>query len=310
MSKNGSPQLILLIPTRNRRKDLTRLFESFLKQTILPHCILIIDGSDQGQTVEDFPRNYRSLSIEYLRIIPPGLTKQRNAGLDFIKDQYDLIGFLDDDLELLPDAVEKMLLFWKKAASNVGGASFNIINNEPSPATFLHRFFLISNKKGGTILPSGSNVILHPVLKDTQTQWLSGGATVWRKEIFEKYRFEEKYGGYGSMDDLDFCFSMRDEYTLMVLKDARVLHHLHPVRREKMKQFGQYDAINRYRFVKRFQLSKAAFAWATTGRILAHSLTGLIKRDTNKVEFAKGYLKGVYEIIKGTDEFELHDVKN
>jgi len=220
-----------------------------------------------------------------------------------------LVGYLDDDLELFPDALERMLQFWEKAAVDFGGASFNIVNNHVSHASFLHRLFLINDGRGGTVLKSGNNVILHPVLKDTETQWLSGGATVWRAEIFKQQKFEERYGGYGSMDDLDFCFSLRERYRFMVLKEAKVYHHTHPVKVEKMGDYGEYDAVCRYMFVNRFHLSRPAFFWSAFGRILAYSVSGMIKFNKGRINFAVGYFRGLLQIMRGTQKLKSHDIK-
>jgi len=304
---SDSHRIALLIPTRNRRKDLTRLMESLAKQTRQPDYIYIIDGGEEK--VEDFVERYSNLPVSYQHVYPPGLTKQRNVGLKGLAKGITLVGFLDDDLELFPDALEKMLEFWEKASAEFGGASFNIVNNYVSHASFLHRLFLINNGRGGTILKSGNNVILHPVLKDTETQWLSGGATVWRAEVFEHQNFEERYKGYGLLDDLDFCLSLRNLYRFIVLKDAKVYHHTHPVKAEKMRDYGEYDVVCRYMFVNRFHLSRPAFFWSAFGRILAYSVSGIVKFNRGRINFARGYLQGIFQIIRGTQKLKSQDIK-
>jgi glycosyltransferase involved in cell wall biosynthesis len=106
-------QIAFLIPTRHRRSDLTCLFESFVKQSRSPDLIMIIDGGDAGKTVEDFVDSYPQFDISYIHVDPPGLTKQRNAGLDALPENITLVGFLDDDIELMPNAVQVMLDFWR-----------------------------------------------------------------------------------------------------------------------------------------------------------------------------------------------------
>lgn len=304
----SSTYLSVLIPTRNRRDDLGRLFRSFLAQTRKPDHILIIDGGEDQ--VEDFVKAYPQLPVAYLRVYPPGLTKQRNAGLDRLPQQSTLVAFLDDDLELYPDALEKMVGFWERSDATVGGASFHIVNNDTTKVTWLRRMFLLCSRRGGSMLPSGFNTILFPVERDQETEWLCGGATVWRAEIFRKHRFEEHYQGYGHFDDVDFCFSLGGRWKFWVLRDAKVIHHSHPFRKDKLVLFGASDTINRYLFVRRFHLSLPAFAWATLGQIAGTYLSGIVRRDRGRRDLAWGSLLGAVKVLQGrTDRVHALDVK-
>jgi glycosyltransferase involved in cell wall biosynthesis len=304
-----SCRIAFLVPTRHRPSDLTVLLESFVQQTRSPDLVMIIDGGDDGQTVEGFVGRYPNLNISYIRVNPPGLTKQRNAGLDALPKDISFVGFLDDDIELMPDAIEVMMAFWQSASPDFGGASFNIVNNMDNRPTLLKRFFFINGTRGGTVLKSGFNVMLQPVERDTETEWLSGGATVWRSSIFNQHRFEEKYGGYGHFDDLDFCFSLYRTHRMIVLKKAKVLHHDRQVRRDKVRAFGESDVLFRYMFVKRFGLSFLAFYWATFGITLIFILSGIRHMDRSKFEQAFGHIDGLIQIFRGTNTVTAIDIK-
>jgi glycosyltransferase involved in cell wall biosynthesis len=302
-------QIAFLIPTRHRRSDLTCLFESFVKQSRSPDLIMIIDGGDAGKTVEDFVDSYPQFDISYIHVDPPGLTKQRNAGLDALPENITLVGFLDDDIELMPNAVQVMLDFWRCTEPDFGGASFNIINNRKSRPTWIKRFFLVNGKRRGTVLKSGFNIGCQPVEHDTETEWLSGGATVWRADIFKSYRFEERYGGYAHFDDLDFSLSLKQSYRMLVLNDAKVLHHTREVRRDKVREFSESDIVYRHMFVKRFGLSSNAFYWAVFGLILANTLVGLKERDRSKFDQIMGYISGLKQIYFDTCNVDVADLK-
>jgi GT2 family glycosyltransferase len=220
------------------------------------------------------------------------------------------IGFLDDDLELFPDALEKMAAFWSQADAAVAGASFHIVNNDTTKSTWLRRLFLLCGTTGGTVLPSGFNHILFPVEKDTQTQWLCGGATIWRASVFRDHRFEEHYPGYGHFDDVDFSLSLGRQWKFWVLRDSKVYHHSHPFRKDKLVSFGSSDTINRYLFVRRFRLSLLAFAWATLGQVGGTFLSGLVRRDRSRLDLAWGSLRGVWLVMTGrTHRVNALDVK-
>ncbi|MBT5399054.1 glycosyltransferase family 2 protein, partial [bacterium] len=106
-------KISFIIPTMDRELDLHILLSSIVKQTHHPDQIIIVDGSfvEIKHIIKEFP----SLNIDYMRVFPPSLAKQKNAGVKKVKDNITLVGYLDDDLELYPDSVEKMLSFWKGA---------------------------------------------------------------------------------------------------------------------------------------------------------------------------------------------------
>lgn len=297
MGAPASHRLALLIPTRNRRQELKRLLDSLRKQTRPADYLLLIDGGEEH--VDDYVGLYPELPLHYLPVYPPGLTKQRNAGLAHLPSGFTLIGFLDDDLELLPNALENMLRFWETAAADVVGASFNILNNEAHQDNAITRFFGVSSPQGGCVLPSGFNTILFPVERDTQTQWLSGGATVWRADLFKDHQFEQLYPGYGHFDDLDFSFSLGKARRLMVLKEAQVYHYSPPIKPGRMRAFGLMDTIFRYRFVKKYHLSTSAYVWATLGQNAGNLVKGLVRADRSRLDKAWGVWQGLFRILRG-----------
>jgi GT2 family glycosyltransferase len=262
----------------------------------MPDQIIIVDGSDNP--VVKLINEFADLKIDYIRVYPPGLTKQRNAGMKALKPDITLVGYLDDDLVLEKEATEKMLLFWGTAPDRVGGASFNITNNIPTPYNWYTNVFWINKGKQGVILKSGFNVILYPVLRDTPVHWLCGGATVWRREILENYKFEEWFLGCAYIDDIDFCIRVRKKYELMAVHSARVQHYCVPVVGKKNFQLAKANVINRYYFVRKNpELSVALFFWAVSGHILANILLGIATLRKNKILNALGSISGVFGIL-------------
>ncbi|MFA5974899.1 MAG: glycosyltransferase [Elusimicrobiota bacterium] len=305
---SASPHLTFLIPTRNRREDLHRLFRSLAAQTRKPDHVIIIDGGEDH--VQDFIQAYPNLPVSYLPVYPPGLTRQRNAGLANVPKETTLVGFLDDDLELTPNTTEEMLRFWSHAEPAIAGCSFHIVNNVPTEATVFRRVFGLAGGRGGRILPSGFNTILFPVVQDTPVEWLCGGATVWRAEVFRDHRYEERYRGHGHFDDLDFCLSLGKNCRFMMLSEARVIHHHHGFRKGKFMAFGISDVINRYRFVRKYRLSVPAFCWASLGQLIGTLLSGVLRLDRDRIAIGFGIVAGFGRILLNrTEDFNALDLK-
>ncbi len=295
-------KIALIIPTRNRLGLLTKLLQSLQEQTVQANQIVIADGSDQP--IESGIKQFSSLPISYVRVFPPSLPKQRNEGIKALDKDITLVGYLDDDIVMEKDAVEAMLRFWERCSDDIGGSSFNITNNLPLRLSLFSklffRLFCLSNGRKGAILRSGFSTPVAPVLEDIYTDWLSGGATVWRRQILEEFKYDEWYKGWAYTEDLDFSFTVSKRYKLVVLHSARVQHFPPPYNLKRLRSFGKTTIKQRHHFVKKHpQLSIPLFYWATLGRILNNVLYGIVKRRMEPILTALGYIAGVFDILRG-----------
>lgn len=218
-------KLCLIIPTKDRPSELERLLKSVIVQDVLPEQIIVVDGGNPG--IKWIVDKFSELPISYLQVLPPGLTRQRNAGLHIVRDDIDLVGFLDDDIVLEPNCIANMLNFWESASNKIGGAGFNIVDAIPSHKPWWAELLsdrYLRNKKPGSLLKSGRNIPYCPASVTVETDWLCGGATVWKKEIFEKFGYDEWFATYGIVEDIDFSFRASKHYKLAVVADAKVKH--------------------------------------------------------------------------------------
>ena len=303
MNYNATPDfkhnIAFIIPTRNRPELLTKLIRSIRNQTIKPDQVVIVDGSDNS--IEPQIRRFLLPFFTFLRVIPPSLTKQRNAGVKALNEDITLVGYLDDDIILETDAVEAMLRFWEHSSDDVGGCSFNITNN-PIGSRFersIKKFFYIDNGKDGSVLRSGYNTIVSPVLKDTYTKWLCGGATVWRRSILEQFKYDEWFSGWAYIEDVDFSFRVAQKYRLVVLLDARVQHNPPPFNSNKRYILGKMDVMYRYHFINKHTYSSIPlFYFATIGLILITLAGGLVRRRLDGIKQAAGYANGLFYVFR------------
>lgn len=218
-------KLCLIVPTKDRPFELERLLKSMEGQDILPDQVIVVDGGNPGikWLTDKFPR----LAIDYLQVLPPGLTRQYNAGIRAVREDIDLVGMLDDDIILEKGCLSSMMNFWEKSADRLGGAGFNIVNAMVPKKRWWTSFISLTtegNKRRGALLKSGRNVSYCPATFDLETEWLCSGATVWKKKIFNEYQFDEWFAGYGIVDDIDFSYRVSKNYKLAVVANARVQH--------------------------------------------------------------------------------------
>lgn len=294
-------KIAYVVPTMDRAEDLEKLLASIEQQTVMPDQIVIVDASqpDIRYVCEAHP----NLPLVYERIYPPSLTTQRNAGMARLNDDITLAGYLDDDIVLEPDATEKMLSFWRSAQANIGGASFSIINQPPQATSKLYSFFLMNASRPGQVLSSGFPVQI-PFVEDTiETEWLYGGATIWRRSVIDDFDYDEWYIGHGFLEDLDYSYRVSRDHKLYVVGDARLWHFSRPIAEGKHFALGRQQVFNRLYFVRKIgTFPKLAVAWGLLGQILLNAYGGLIRRDSNAVNRLKGNLVALGAAIKGRDQ--------
>ncbi len=245
-------KLAFVVPTKDRPDDLSRLLRSLAGQTGPVEEVVIVDGGDRplGPLAEAFP----GLSVRVLRHRPPSATRQRNVGIDAVGPKASLIGILDDDSVLVPDAVEVMLSFWDAAPARLGGASFNLANPPGLVAAGLKHLPLaewlgLYSARKGAVLPSGFQVMLDGVTENLSVQWLPSGTSVWRRQVFSDFRFDEWFGGYSYLEDLDFSYRVGRSFGLAVVAAARQFHFPSPRGRLGGYVFGRREVANRLYFV-------------------------------------------------------------
>lgn len=290
-------RLCLIIPTKDRPFELERLFKSIKSQSILPNQIIMVDGGHPG--IKWLADKYADLCIDYLQVLPPGLTRQRNAGLRMVREDITIVGFLDDDIVLEKGCLSNMLDFWERAPDELGGAGFNIINNSPPRRSWWTELVSLNfggNKKRGSLLKSGRIVPYCPAVVTSETRWLCGGATVWRKKIFDKFDFDEWFAGYGIGEDLDFSYRVSKFYNLAVVADAKV-QHLETGKRDYFFLAYVVAMNNIYFSSKHAAFSEILCILSYLKDGLEYLVYGILLRKKNTVSFGAGYIWAVLRRI-------------
>lgn len=285
-----------VVPTKDRPEDLRKLLDSLMKQTVLPTQIVIVDGSDSP--VDVLVGVFRELPVTYVREYPPSLARQRNAGIAALDPGITIAGYLDDDLELAQDSTEQMLAFWSRSGPEVGGAAFTIVNQpERGRITGLvSNFFLLNGSSQGRVLSSGFASSILPRDETLRTDWLYGGATLWRRAVFERYSYDEWYIGHGYLEDLDYSHRVARDYELYVVADARCWHWPRPIDMEKNQVLGRQQILNRIYFVRKLGgFNRFAFVWAMVGQSIKNVMETIFTGSPAGWLRFRGNLSGLYE---------------
>jgi glycosyltransferase involved in cell wall biosynthesis len=296
-------RLAFVVPTKDRPDDLRKMLESLARQTKIPDQIIVVDGSapDIRKVVDSFPE----LPLEYVRVFPPSLAKQRNAGMARIDPNITLAGYLDDDIVLEPNAVAAILEYWDQADPQLGGTVFNITNTALPRWTWIKSLLGLDHPTPGRLLKTGCTSILGNQDRDIETDWLCGGVTVWRREVIESYGYDEWFRGTGYLEDVDYSFNVRGKYRLALVANARLAHYSPPVRRDRHYLLGKWQIINRMYLVRKYRnrgLSPAAAWGASLGLTTLHLATAVAKADGIQWDQFRGNVAGMLSELAGRNE--------
>jgi GT2 family glycosyltransferase len=289
--------MLIVIPTRNRVKELTNTLNFLDSNQFFFKKIVIVDSSklEIKQKIKEKIKEYNS----HIKIIDsePSTCIQRNAGFNFIEDN-EYIMFLDDDNIFYPDAFYKMQYFLNNN-KNFSGVAFNQIYNEKISILEKFKKNYISNKLGiyssniGGFSNSGWQSRFINFTNNAIVQWLPTRAVIYRSEKVRNIRFDEKLGIYGYLEDLDFSLELKKKGNLMVCSDARYSHDQSITR--PGFEFGKKELRNRYYIVKKHNLKKNLFFLTSLFRMILTLKEGIFG-DINSFKRLAGNLVALFTI--------------
>lgn len=309
----------LIICTYMRPKPLLKLLQSVKTQTKYPNEIIIVDASVNQETKEMLEQHtFNNLHYFMVSEKDRGLTKQRNYGINRVGKEMELVCFLDDDVVLEPDYFQQLLKTFEiyPEALGVGG----YINNETpwekvadNEVVKIDEFsydgwkrkdgsrFVLRKKLGldsdcppgfSPLFSHGRSVgFLPPSGKIYKVEQVMGGASAFRKSVFDTFQFSTYFEGYGLYEDADFSLRVAKAGKLFINTAAKLSHYHNPSGRPNQYQYGKMVVRNGY-YVWRVKnpnpTFKAKFKWhAITLLLMAIRFTNIFTTNKPKEAFTE-----------------------
>jgi GT2 family glycosyltransferase len=249
--------------TRDRLEHLRRCLASVAAQTAPPRRVLVVNG---GRPLDSLGTQVEVVDVE------PSLPRQRNVALDILDGE--LVAFLDDDVELRPDYLERVRAWFEEHPATVG-VSGHVDNDVPFSAasSAFRRTFSLSTGDG-VLRPSCDVIYLQHPTVPTRVHAVSGSNMVWRRSALHGLRFDEALEGYAYMEDVDFSLRAGLRGELWMLPDARLLHDRTQTSRVPPRAYVRQVFTNgAYLFAKHratYGLRSSAYARRVVGRSAAY----------------------------------------
>ena len=309
----------LIICTYMRPKPLLKLLQSVQYQTLYPDEILIVDGSPNQETKVMLEQNrFQHLHYFFVSEKDKGLTRQRNYGIAKVGKKMDIVCFLDDDTVLEPNYFEQLLNTFEihPEALGVGGYICNETSWEKvneNEVVKLNEFsydgwkrkdgsrFVLRKKLGldsdcppgfSPLFSHGRSVgFLPPSGKIYEVEQVMGGASAFRKSVFDTFQFSTYFEGYGLYEDADFSLRLAKTGKLFINTAAKLSHYHNPSGRPNQYQYGKMVVRNGY-YVWRIKNPdpsfKAKLEWhAITLLLMAIRFTNTLTTNKSKEAFTE-----------------------
>ena len=290
----SSSDLAFIIPTKNRPEEVKRHLQSLAKQDCkIGRIIIIASGEDIQKIVLEFSE---MLPVEYYRS-KPGQIKQRNLGISFLDESTKLVATMDDDITYEKDAINKMISFWNSVDKQTAGVGFNVMNLKKHKHSWIKGFLGLSVQGPGMVLKSGVNTSITNISQNMRSDWLNGGATVWRKDILTNFKHNQIKSKWAVYEDIIFSYPIGKIYPLFVCSEAKVNVEIIPHSKSDFRNYifrGKSEVLWMLLFVlNNSELSITKCYFVIFIKTIFNFLYGLISFQRKRLFIAIGYSFGI-----------------
>lgn len=287
--------ITVVIPTRNRPGDLISAVKSISTQTHLPDELLIVDqslGKDSSDLVDRYMLDFKGIKLTYIHDpLILGLVDAKRVAVE--RAEGGIICFLDDDVILEPDYIEKILEGFAVKVDMLGCCG--VITNPPKQS-FIYKLLFnifhcgIYRDVRVNIFGNSKYHSIHFV----SSGMLSGGLSAWRAEVFDVVKFDVK-NHFHLYEDIDFS-TRAEEYfgaRFYINLKARLAHNFSPInrivlgelQRRKLTEFIIY-----YKKRSHYPYATISFFWLLLGMMLEATFQSLSSLSLGPI---KGYFLGI-----------------
>lgn len=278
---------VVIIPSLQRPHVLHETLQSLARQTIAFEVILSL--VTPGDALPE------SVALPFVRTVlgPRGSTVQRNTALRSITSQPECIFLLDDDMELAPDYLERMIGCLRKHPEiSVVNAWDLAADQFPNGVTraFAQQMLVQAQEHG-------KNGCRTADTRPRPVKTSYGGRMAFRGSLLGELQFDERLVLYGFLEDLDFALRCLPYGALVESTDARCVHLEVRGGRISEERLGYSDIVNPF------------YIWSKrTGFAFHRALLGSLRRtvrngrqawresDTSRL---RGNLLGWCDVARG-----------
>ncbi len=287
-----------VIPTKNRHEDIQFAIESIFSQSMLPDELIVVDQSEDDKTkhvVESY--QYPDISLVYIHETKiSGLVEAKKVSVN--NSSGDVVLFLEDDVVLYESYIENMVDAFLEHPEILGMSGIMMKGANANRA--YEMFFNVFHR--GIFFDPRVGVHGRPGVKGDliNSNYLSGGISAFRKEVFTKIPFDT-VNGFHMLEDIDFSTRAVRHFgkERFYINTASLLdHNFSPVGRANQRNRYHRKMIEYLTFYKKHrQLGEGgmvSLAWLMAGLLLEGIFTAIrIHSPSPLIGLYTGTIRGV-----------------
>jgi len=280
----------VIVATLGRPERLDRALQAIAALAPPADEVIVVDGDPDGSAAPAAA----AAGVRYVGS-PPGLTRQRNAGLAAARS--DVVVFLDDDAALEPDALAVLASAY--ADSAVVGATGRV--EEPASHGIggqrsAVRRLLRGRRPEGTFMACGYPRRIVDGSAAMDVEQMPGCFMSARLDMARATKFDERLPGYALAEDEDFSYRLSRLGRIRYDPRAVVHHDNSGFAGRDRRVFGRTVVVHRWYLLHK-NFTPTSFARLQFGALVALLLVHrLLNRD---LAGARGLLAGVAAISRG-----------
>ncbi|HET6224767.1 MAG TPA: glycosyltransferase family 2 protein [Bacteroidia bacterium] len=218
--KIDSVSIIML--SYNRIEDTKKAIRNIYKYTQIPFELIILDNNSADAVkseLEKIAEKYDNMKV-ILETKNLGCAGGRSKATRYAKNNYLL--FLDNDLLVLPYYLENLFAQIYKN-DQVAGVCCKVVFPDGKIQFNGGKMIVDDHYALYSLHDQGSDFDDENSNKQFECEWIPGGATLWKREIFKQFGIDEEMKG--SFEDNEICLRITQAgYKLMNCPAAIVIH--------------------------------------------------------------------------------------
>jgi len=253
-------KISFILPTKNRPNDLCKAISSILPQLGETYELIIIDQSDVNQKLlinNLLTVNNKTVLKYFHRKNIKSLIEAKDFGVS--QSSGEIIGFLEDDIEVCENYVRNILFAFKSFPNLIGGCGTEIRKRSRLYTLVFNLTHLGIFKDPRVSVDCVNTKIALP--KPIESNFLSGGISFYKKEVFAKVKFDLG-SNFFALEDIDFSTRVKREFLnnlMAIFPNVCILHHRSPMNRARAYEKWEMKVREFITFYKKNKDSKLGF---------------------------------------------------
>src|SRR3989344_2349500 len=296
----------VVIVTYNRDKDLAITIDSFKKEIGKLREVLVIDNNTDDKAKKVI-KSIKNNKIKYFKSEVNSLTVSRNLGINKADKKSKIIIFLDDDVSLEKDYFDKIIEVFNEYPNAVGVSGYYFPENYKINRLEINirKLALLENwtvNKAKVLSAFGASYP-YKLTKIINSEWLSGFNMAYKKEVFGKDKFEEKFFKYALAEDFEFSTRINKKYqrSLFITPYAKLTHRVSEEGRTPKPKLVYMNLVH-HLYIQSKNLNDfrgiVSLYFALFNMSILHVAKSLIKPNKTNLLKLKLYFKALYYCLK------------